>query len=115
MDEDHLPGRVSILGLDEEVRRVFRVYIKVVIGPSRGGQARGPGSRNNRYGARLIKDALWPFWVEIGAFNSHSPRCLRTCPPLEDPFADVLILDEGNNAHRALASFGRLRIRLGVC
>jgi hypothetical protein len=38
-------------------------------------------------------------------FISHSPRCLRTCPPLEDLFYDILVLDEGNDAHRALASF----------
>jgi len=31
-DEDHLPGRMSIFGLDEEVRRVYRVHIKLVIG-----------------------------------------------------------------------------------
>jgi len=30
-DEDHPPGHMSIFGLDEEVRRVYRVHLKLVI------------------------------------------------------------------------------------
>jgi len=32
-------------------------------------------------------------------FTSHNPRCLRTCPPLEDLFDDVLILDHADDFH----------------
>ena len=39
---------ISVSISDTEIRRVFRVYIKTVIGPSRGGQARAPASGSPR-------------------------------------------------------------------
>jgi hypothetical protein len=35
--------------------------------------------------------------------SSHRPRCLRTCPPLEDLFYDVFGLDESDDGHRPMA------------
>jgi hypothetical protein len=45
--------------------------------------------------------------------SSHRPRCLRTCPPLEDLFYDVFGLNESDDGHRPMASFDRLRTGLG--
>jgi len=45
--------------------------------------------------------------------RSHRPRCLRTCPPLEDLFYDVFGLNESDDGHRPMASFDRLRTGLG--
>ena len=35
--------------------------------------------------------------------SSHRPRCLRTCPPLEDLFYDFLALNESDDGHRPMA------------
>jgi len=109
-DDDLLTGRTSVFGLDEEVRRV-PVCVR---------------SRTGRYGAH-IKPLIGRADLGVGIIDMglgvkklrfwHSGRGSGLDIPktevLEDLFYDVLALDEGNDVHRPLASFDRLRTGLG--
>ena len=92
---------------------MLRVYVKMIIGR---GEV-GGGVVNDIFGGPYHPLALGGgrgfSRRKCGGFTSHNPKCLRTCPPLEDFFYDVLILDEGDDAHLPVASFDRLRTGLG--
>jgi hypothetical protein len=99
-DDDLLTGRTSVFGLDEEVRGVYGAHIKPLIGRA----DLGVGIIDMGLGVKKLR-----FWHSGRGSGLDIPKT----EVLEDLFYDVLALDEGNDVHRPLASFDRLRTGLG--